>query len=119
MISVLHDPELAGLFGPGSRAEVPLTGIVGGRALTGRIDRLIVKPGEVIIADYKTNRPPPEGCHIGRPGLYPTNGGLSGGDAHALYPDHSGKMCADLDPWSPRHADTGSTIGSHLTLTRR
>ncbi len=59
-LAVLNHPEFAPLFGPGSRAEVPVVGAVGGRVLSGQIDRLLVRAGEVWIVDYKTNRPPPE-----------------------------------------------------------
>ena len=86
--SVLQDPELAGLFGPGSRAEVPLTGIIGARALTGRIDRLIVKPDEVIIADYKTNRPPPDDVALVAP-VYIRQMAVYRAAMQALYPDHA------------------------------
>lgn len=58
-LRVLNDPAFAPLFGPGSRAEVPLVGLVGDRALSGRIDRLCVTEEAVWIVDYKTNRPPP------------------------------------------------------------
>ncbi|MFV3074772.1 double-strand break repair helicase AddA [Niveispirillum fermenti] len=58
-LRVLTDPAFAPLFAPGSRAEVPLVGLVGDRALSGRIDRLCVTDDAVWIVDYKTNRPPP------------------------------------------------------------
>jgi ATP-dependent helicase/nuclease subunit A len=58
-LAVLTHPEFAALFGPGSRAEVPVVGLVDGRALNGRIDRLVVTDDAVLIVDYKTNRPPP------------------------------------------------------------
>jgi ATP-dependent helicase/nuclease subunit A len=58
--AILTHPELAPLFGPGSRAEVPLAGIVGDAEIGGLVDRLAVTEGGVIIADYKTNRHPPE-----------------------------------------------------------
>lgn len=58
-LRVLNDPTFAPLFAPGSRAEVPLVGLVGGRALSGRIDRICVTDDAVWIVDYKTNRPPP------------------------------------------------------------
>lgn len=56
---VLEDPGLAPLFGPESRAEVPVTGDLDGHLLSGRIDRLAVFDTEVVIVDYKTDRPPP------------------------------------------------------------
>ncbi|MFM2043808.1 MAG: double-strand break repair helicase AddA, partial [Pseudomonadota bacterium] len=58
-LAVLTDPRFAAVFGPGSRAEVPIVGLVGGRALSGQIDRLVVTDREILIIDYKTNRPPP------------------------------------------------------------
>ncbi|HEY0103070.1 MAG TPA: double-strand break repair helicase AddA [Brevundimonas sp.] len=56
---VLDDPLFAPVFGPGSRAEVALTGQIGGVAVSGRMDRLVVTPERVMVIDYKTNRPPP------------------------------------------------------------
>jgi ATP-dependent helicase/nuclease subunit A len=49
------------LFGPGSRAEVPVIGTVAGHAVSGQIDRLVVGPDAVLIADFKSNRVPPRG----------------------------------------------------------
>jgi ATP-dependent helicase/nuclease subunit A len=57
---ILSDPEFGPLFGPGSRAEVAIAATVGGRPLSGRIDRLIVAPDQVLIVDYKSNRLPPD-----------------------------------------------------------
>ncbi len=58
-IAVLSDPDLAALFGPGSRAEQGVSGVVGGQVITGRVDRLAVLPDRVIVADFKTARTPP------------------------------------------------------------
>jgi ATP-dependent helicase/nuclease subunit A len=58
-LAVLDDPEFAPLFAPGSQAEVPLVGLIGGHALSGQIDRLVVADDRVLIVDYKTLRPPP------------------------------------------------------------
>jgi ATP-dependent helicase/nuclease subunit A len=60
VLSVLDDPALAPLFGPHGRAEVPLTGVVAGQVVGGVVDRLAVLPDRVLIADYKTNRAPPD-----------------------------------------------------------
>lgn len=57
VLEVLHTPDYAPLFGPQSRAEVPLTGIVGSDIVSGQIDRLAITADEVWIVDYKTNRP--------------------------------------------------------------
>jgi ATP-dependent helicase/nuclease subunit A len=59
VLAVLRHPELGALFSPGSRAEVPLSGVIGGQVIGGLIDRLVVQPGRVLVADYKTNRNPP------------------------------------------------------------
>lgn len=64
---VLEDPAFAAIFAEGSRAEVSIMGTVSlgsvERAVTGKIDRLVVTPQTVLIVDYKTNRPPPAGTH--------------------------------------------------------
>ena len=57
--AVLAHPELKAVFGPGSRAEQAICGVVEGVAITGQIDRLAVLPDRVLIVDYKTNRRPP------------------------------------------------------------
>ena len=59
VLAILDHPELAPLFGPDSRAEVPLTGLVNGAVVGGLVDRLAVLDDRVIVADYKTNRRPP------------------------------------------------------------
>ncbi|HME20144.1 MAG TPA: double-strand break repair helicase AddA [Acetobacteraceae bacterium] len=59
VLAILDHPELARLFGPDSRAEVPLTGRVGGAVVGGLVDRLAVLDDRVLVADYKTNRRPP------------------------------------------------------------
>ncbi|MEL6964371.1 MAG: 3'-5' exonuclease, partial [Pseudomonadota bacterium] len=57
--AILEHPEWCGFFGPSSRAEVPLVGEVYGRQVSGQVDRLSVLSNEVMVIDYKTNRPPP------------------------------------------------------------
>jgi ATP-dependent helicase/nuclease subunit A len=59
-LAVLDHPEFAAVFGPGSKAEVPVTGLINGHVLSGQVDRLVVSERDVIIVDYKTNRPPPQ-----------------------------------------------------------
>jgi ATP-dependent helicase/nuclease subunit A len=62
-LRVLADPVFAPLFGPGSRAEVRVTGEIAGQrgtmVLSGQVDRLVVTAAELLVLDYKTNRPPP------------------------------------------------------------
>jgi ATP-dependent helicase/nuclease subunit A len=58
-LAILDHPELAPVFGPGSRAEVPLTGVVAGSVVGGLVDRLAVLPERALLVDFKTNRDPP------------------------------------------------------------
>ncbi|HYD30905.1 MAG TPA: double-strand break repair helicase AddA [Azospirillaceae bacterium] len=58
-LAVLDHPDFRHLFGPASRAEVPVVGLVGTQAISGQIDRLALTDDAVWIVDYKTNRPPP------------------------------------------------------------
>ena len=64
VLRLLNDERFAPLFLPGSRAEVSIAGEVtlGGeiRTVAGQIDRLVVTADQVLIADYKTNRPAPQ-----------------------------------------------------------
>lgn len=63
-LAVTEAPAHAALFGDGSRAEVPLIGTIRTRrgtfTVSGQVDRLAVTEKEVLIVDYKTNRPPPD-----------------------------------------------------------
>jgi ATP-dependent helicase/nuclease subunit A len=62
-LAVLDDPLFAPAFGPNSRAEAGLLAelpqLGAGARINGRIDRLAVTDTEVLILDFKTNRPPP------------------------------------------------------------
>ncbi len=62
--AILETPDFADLFGPDSRAEVPLIGTVSGpdgpEVIAGQVDRLLVRSDEIVVLDYKTSRPPPE-----------------------------------------------------------
>ncbi len=61
--AILGSEDFAPLFAPGSRAEVAIMGSVTvkgkQRTVSGKIDRLAVTGDEVLIVDYKTNRPAP------------------------------------------------------------
>ncbi|WP_394693039.1 double-strand break repair helicase AddA [Hyphobacterium sp.] len=62
-LAVILHPDFAPIFGPGSLAEVSLTGtapgLPSGTRLNGQVDRLVITDHEILIVDYKTNRPPP------------------------------------------------------------
>ncbi|MCA3746716.1 double-strand break repair helicase AddA [Phenylobacterium sp.] len=70
-LGVLDHPDFAFLFGPGSRAEAAIVGGAGllppGLRISGRIDRLVVRPDEVLFADFKTNRPAPASIEAADP----------------------------------------------------
>lgn len=63
VLAILRNERFAPLFGPGSRPEVSVMGRIeiGGsvRAISGKVDRLAVTDEQVLIIDYKTNRPAP------------------------------------------------------------
>jgi ATP-dependent helicase/nuclease subunit A len=63
--AILSHENFSPLFSTRSRAEVSVMGTLrlGGteRAIAGKIDRLVVEDGRVLIVDYKTNRPAPSG----------------------------------------------------------
>ena len=61
MIALVADPTFAALFAPDALAEAPISAVVGERVISGQIDRLLVREGEVIALDYKTGRVPAEG----------------------------------------------------------
>jgi ATP-dependent helicase/nuclease subunit A len=59
VMALLAESALAAALGPGSLAEAPIAGRLGGKLVSGQVDRLLVTPDRVLVVDYKTNRPPP------------------------------------------------------------
>jgi len=63
VMAILESERFAPLFGPGSRAEVPVAGVIDGpdgpEVVSGQIDRLLVTDDSVTVLDYKTARPVP------------------------------------------------------------
>lgn len=73
VLKLLDEPGLFALFAEGSLAEVPVAGAItlpGGavRAVSGQIDRLVITPDEVVIADFKTATRPPADLDAMPPG---------------------------------------------------
>ncbi len=58
-MDVVDDPRFAAVFSPAGRAEAPVIGQIGETIVNGRVDRLVVTPNEVLVVDYKTDRPAP------------------------------------------------------------
>ena len=59
-MAIVDSVEFAPLFGPESRAEVPIVGRIGKTVVSGRIDRLALADEQVLIVDYKSHRIPPD-----------------------------------------------------------
>jgi len=58
---LIADPAHAELFGPGALAEAPIAAVVaGGVVVSGSVDRLLVGPDHILVADFKTGRRAPE-----------------------------------------------------------
>ena len=57
---LISDPAHAALFGPGALAEAPIAAVVGeGVVVSGSVDRLLVGPERILVADFKTGRRAP------------------------------------------------------------
>ncbi len=121
ILRILDHPQLAPLFGPGSKAEVPLTGVVEGHVVGGLVDRLAVLPDRVLLADFKTNRQPPDSV-ASTPVLYLRQMALYRAVLRAIFPDRL-VVCAlvwtrdarvvmlpdeILDPHTPRPASAAA-----------
>ena len=87
VFAILEDPNLEGLFGPDSRSEVPIVGQVGSFSLSGQVDRMVVREKEVLIVDYKTNRPPPENLEDIQ-AIYKKQMAAYKAVLREIYPDH-------------------------------
>jgi ATP-dependent helicase/nuclease subunit A len=63
-MAIIDHADFAPLFAPGSRAEISIVAnlpeLGEGVRINGQIDRLAVTETSVLIADFKTNRPPPK-----------------------------------------------------------
>ena len=116
-LAVLGDPTFAPLFGPKSRAEVPIAAEVPdpeGRGpalhIAGQIDRLAIEGDSVWIVDYKTNRPPPDRPGPGCGGLSAATRRLSSCSAAHLS-GHAGQGCDPVDRRPENHGDSGRSAG--------
>ncbi len=91
ILTVLNDPQFAAVFGPGSRAEVNIAGAPKGAkpglVISGQIDRLVVGAGEILVIDYKTNRPPPKDVADASP-AYVAQMAAYRALLQEIYPDH-------------------------------
>lgn len=88
VMTVLENPIFFRIFGPNSMAEIPISGLLpDGRLISGQIDRIVVLENEILLVDYKTNRPPPD--HLeGVPLIYRNQMKAYADTLKAIYPDH-------------------------------
>ncbi|HZZ62689.1 MAG TPA: double-strand break repair helicase AddA [Roseiarcus sp.] len=77
VVAVMQAPGLADLFGPGSRGEVTLAGVLRrpgrpDRRYSGRLDRMLATDEDVRIVDFKLGPPParPSPAHIAQLAVY-------------------------------------------------
>jgi ATP-dependent helicase/nuclease subunit A len=77
VLTAIGAPELEPLFGPGSRGEVPLIGLLARRGRPnlpygGRLDRLVATPDGVSIVDFKLGAKPdrPAAAHVAQLAVY-------------------------------------------------
>jgi len=85
---LLDDPRHSALFLPGSRAEISIVGRLGLVVVSGQVDRIVVTPTEVLIADYKTNAEPPQRIEDA-PAAYIRQLALYRAVLSSLYPDRT------------------------------
>ncbi len=121
--SILTRLELAQLFGPGSRAEVPI--LAQGKrnslpiTVAGRIDRLIVEPRRVLVVDYKSDAQAPASveavpkAYLAQLGLYALIAGqlFPGLEVQAAILWTGPETLMKLPPSLLRTAVSGFTIG--------
>ncbi|HYK79879.1 MAG TPA: double-strand break repair helicase AddA [Micropepsaceae bacterium] len=87
-LAVMDDIVFAELFSQNSRAEIAVTAQLpelGNVRINGQIDRLAVTRDRVLIADFKTNRPPPDSAE-NTPRLYRTQMALYRAALQKIYP---------------------------------
>ncbi len=97
---VLDDPEFSSLFDGNSRSEITITAelpeLGSGVRINGQIDRLALNDDEIMIADFKTNRPPPESVEK-TPAIYRAQMALYRAALSKIYP---GKKIACALVWT-------------------
>jgi len=115
VMTVLAEPAFAAVFAPGSRAEVAVAGRPRGAPenvrISGQIDRLAVSAREVLIVDYKTNRPPPDDIRRANP-AYIAQLAAYRALLQEIYPDHEIR-CALLWTYAARLAEVPKDMLDH------
>lgn len=97
-LKIINDEQFGDLFSQDSRAEVAIMGksklLPNDMIINGMIDRMIIKNDEILILDYKTNRPPQKNIND-VPAQYINQMACYWALLHETYPSHEIK-CALL-----------------------
>jgi ATP-dependent helicase/nuclease subunit A len=68
ILSLIANPEYRDFFGAGSQAEVSISAMLpDGQRMTGKIDRLVIRPNDILFLDYKTDWNVPESLSYDHP----------------------------------------------------
>ncbi|MEO1249597.1 MAG: 3'-5' exonuclease, partial [Pseudomonadota bacterium] len=99
-LGVIDDPDFGPIFTPDAMVEAPIVGQVGSRVINGQIDRMVIGTHEILIVDFKTNRPPPKQVDQTAP-VYLRQMASYQAVLQQIYPDRAVK-CALLWTVEPR-----------------
>ncbi len=88
VVRVFRSEKLGAFFGPHGRSEVPITGTINGKVVSGQVDRLVTIDHEIIIIDYKTHRIPPTNVQE-IPTIYLHQLATYKEILHRIYPHHT------------------------------
>lgn len=99
-LGVIDDPEFGPIFTAEALVEAPIVGQVGSRIINGQIDRMVIGDDEILIVDFKTNRPPPTDVDQTAP-VYLRQMASYQAVLQQIYPDRAVK-CALLWTVEPR-----------------
>jgi ATP-dependent helicase/nuclease subunit A len=99
-LRVIDSSDFSSVFGPSSRAEIPIVGVAAGRPVAGIVDRLALVDAGVLVLDFKTDRPAPK-TPLETPSAYVLQMALYRAVIGAIFP---GKIvrCALLWTEAPR-----------------
>jgi ATP-dependent helicase/nuclease subunit A len=87
-LAVISDPRCSIAFSTTSRAEAPIVGKAAGRTVRGVVDRLAVSDEEILLVDFKTDRPAPP-CPEDAPEAYVLQMALYRAVLAQIFPDRA------------------------------
>lgn len=105
-LRTLDHPDFHHIFAPGGRSEAAIVGALpGGQLVNGRVDRLIIQADQVLIIDYKTDRPAPDSAEMVEEAYWVQMAAYRA-VLQSLYPDRAVR-CALLYTDGPRLIELG------------